>query len=305
MGYLSLQKWSEVLALAARQHGVVTHAQLRERGFSPQAIKHRVASGLLHRLQREVFAVGRAQISQRGIWMAAVLACGPQAVLSHESAAALWEIRAREGRVVEVSIPAHASRTRPGVRVHRREFPAAHVTAAHGIAVTSPAVTLVDLAWRLPARQVEAAVNEADKRDLIAPDALRAVLDEMGPARGVRALRLLLDRRTFALTDSELERRFLVLARRAGLPTPETGARLNGFKVDFLWPQLGLVVETDGLRYHRTPAQQARDRERDQAHTAVGLTTLRFTHAQVAYEDSRVEATLRAVARRLGRLKRE
>ena len=98
----------------------------------------------------------------------------------------------------------------------------------------------------------------------------------------------MLDRRTFRLTDSELERRFLPLARAAGLPVPLTRQRVNGFEVDFFWPDLGLVVETDGLRYHRTPAQQARDRLRDQAHTAAGLTPLRFTHAQVRFEPGHV-----------------
>lgn len=112
-------------------------------------------------------------------------------------------------------------------------------------------------------------------------------------------MRRILDRRTFALTDSELERRFLPITRAAGLPLPETGRKLNGFKVDFYWPDLGLVVETDGLRYHRTPAQQARDRMRDQAHTASGLTCLRFTHAQVRFEADHVRATLAAVVRRL------
>ena len=101
------------------------------------------------------------------------------------------------------------------------------------------------------------------------------------------------------LTDSELERRFLPIARRAGLPPPQTGRPVNGFKADFFWPELGLVVETDGLRYHRTPIQQTRDRVRDQAHAAAGLTPLRFTHTQVAYEPDHVEGTLRAVARRL------
>jgi very-short-patch-repair endonuclease len=111
-------------------------------------------------------------------------------------------------------------------------------------------------------------------------------------------LREVLDRRTFTLTDSELERRFLPIARSDGLPPPRTGHYLNGFKVDFFWPELGLVVETDGLRYHRTPAQQSRDRLRDQAHTAAGLTPLRFTHAQVRFEPRHVRATLEAAARR-------
>jgi very-short-patch-repair endonuclease len=113
------------------------------------------------------------------------------------------------------------------------------------------------------------------------------------------ALRETLDRRTFTLTDSELERRFLPLARQAGLPQPQTGRYVSGFKVDFYWPDLALVVETDGLRYHRTPAQQARNRMRDQAHVAAGLTPLRFTHAQVRFEPDHVRVTLAAVARRL------
>jgi very-short-patch-repair endonuclease len=106
----------------------------------------------------------------------------------------------------------------------------------------------------------------------------------------------MLDRRTFRLTKEELERRFLPLAREAGLPMPLTGEWVNEFEVDFYWPQLGLVVETDGLRYHRTPAEQARDRLRDQAHTAAGLTQLRFTHGQVRYEPDHVRAVLSKTA---------
>jgi very-short-patch-repair endonuclease len=112
-------------------------------------------------------------------------------------------------------------------------------------------------------------------------------------------LRELLDRRTFVLTDSELERRFLPIARGAGLARPLTGRYLDGFKVDFYWPDLGLVVETDGLRYHRTAAEQACDRLRDQTHTARGLTALRFTHAQVRFEPDHVGEVLARVARRL------
>lgn len=118
---------------------------------------------------------------------------------------------------------------------------------------------------------------------------------------GVGPSREILDRFTFRLTDSELERRFLPLCVEAGLPLPLTRQRVNGFRVDFFWPDLGLVVETDGLRYHRTTAQQARDRLRDQAHTAAGLTPLRFTHAQVRFEAKRVRGTLHKVGVRLGR----
>jgi very-short-patch-repair endonuclease len=114
-------------------------------------------------------------------------------------------------------------------------------------------------------------------------------------------LRRTLDRRTFRLTDSELERRFLSIVAEAGLSLPQTGRHVDGFKVDFFWADLGLVVETDGLRYHRTAAQQARDRVCDQAHLTAGRTPLRFTHAQVRFQPDRVRSTLTAVAHRLRR----
>ncbi len=199
-----------------------------------------------------------------------------------------------------VSVPAQADPRPSGIRVHRRtNLRPGDVTRRQGIPLTSPICTLVDLASRLTPSKLEAAVNEADKRDLVNSEALRAALHPLPRRPGVATLRRLLDRRTFQLTDSELERLFLPIVRRAGLPLPETGCRVNGFKVDFFWRELGLVVETDGLRYHRTPLQQARDRTRDQAHLAAGLTPLRFTHAQVAFEPDRVALTLGTVGRRL------
>ena len=229
--------------------------------------------------------------------MAAVLSCGPEAALSHESAAARWGIRARENGRIEVSVPT-ARNPRPlGITVHRCAV--LQVTEWQGIPLTTPIATLVDLATRLPTDQLERAVNEADRLDLVDPEKLRAALDRFGGRKGVGILRRTLDRRTFTLTDSDLERRFLPIARQAGLSQPQTRRRVNGFRVDFYWPDLGLVVETDGLRYHRTPAQQANDRRRDQAHAAAGLTALRFTRAQVRFEREHVRTTLEAVARRL------
>ena len=178
---------------------------------------------------------------------------------------------------------------------------AADLTVHQGIPVTSPICTLIDLALRLNAASLERAINQADKLDLVDPEVLRGALSGLRHRRGARTLRRALDRRTFALTDSELERRFLALVRKAKLALPQTGAYVNGFTVDFYWPDLKLIVETDGLRYHRTPAQQARDRLRDQTHAAAGLTCLRFTHAQVVYDPAHVTRTLRAVARRAPR----
>ena len=130
------------------------------------------------------------------------------------------------------------------------------------------------------------------------PEALRDAIAVRSGQRGVAALRRILDRHTFALTRSELERRLLRIVRSAGLPRPETRVWLNGFEVDFYWRELGLVVETDGQRHHRTAIQQTRDRRRDQAHAAAGLTPLRFSHHQVRHEAGRVAATLTTVARR-------
>jgi very-short-patch-repair endonuclease len=183
---------------------------------------------------------------------------------------------------------------------HRRSALAASDVCRHrGIPVTTPVRTLIDIATHVPSGELVAAINEADKLELVDADRLRSALDARAGQQGVGVLRQVLDRATFVLTDSELERRFLPIARRTGLPLPRTRCLVNGFRVDFYWPDLGLVVETDGLRYHRTPAQQARDRVRDQRHVAAGLTPLRFTHAQIRFEPRYVEATLRAVVRRL------
>jgi hypothetical protein len=230
--------------------------------------------------------------------MSAVLASGPRAVLSHDSAAAVWGIRNAEA-AIEISIPATVDRRPRGIRVHRRKrLCAEDICCRDNIPLTCPVRTLLDLAPRLRAESLEAAINEADKQDPIDPDRLRTSLEGRRGEPGVAVLRAFLDCHTLLLTDSELERRFIPIASRAGLPAPLTQQRVNGYRVDS-WPDLGLVVETDGLRYHRTPAQQARDRLRDQAHVAAGLTALRFTHAQVRYAPAHVETVLRTTHRRL------
>jgi very-short-patch-repair endonuclease len=225
--------------------------------------------------------------------MAAVLACGRSAALSHRSAAALWRIGTERDDAIDISVARHCWLTRAGLRVRSRPSLSVGDIGSHReIPVTSPVRTLIDLATELPVGRLERAVNEADKRDLIDPESLREALDDYAGQPGVRPLRTLLDRHTFRLSDTELEVLFRPIAEAAGLPTPLTKQMVNGFEVDFFWPQLRLVVETDGLRYHRTPAAQARDALRDQTHTAAGLTPLRFSHYQVKYEPSRVRTVL-------------
>jgi len=231
--------------------------------------------------------------------MAAIIACGSGAVLSHSSAAALWRVGPEKPGLIELSLPSPSRRRRPGLLIHRRpSLRDCDTTAEFGIPVTTPVQTLIDLTLRLDRAGIERMINEADKYNLAHPPGIRRALDERIGEPGVARLRQILDRRTFRLTKEELERRFLPLAAKAGLPVPLTGQWVNEFEVDFYWPDLGLVVETDGLRYHRTPAEQARDRLRDQAHTAAGLTQLRFTHEQVRYEPEHVAGILAQTASR-------
>jgi very-short-patch-repair endonuclease len=301
MGSKTLQSSQPGLwALAKQQHGVVARRQMIALGFSSRAIMHRLASGRIHSVSRGVYAVGRPELTTLGRWMVAVLSCGPCAVLSHRSAAALWGMLAYTAGELDVSVPLHVGRRRTGINLHRRpSLTPRDVTTRDGIPVTTPVCTLVDIAAEIERHQLEAAINEADKRDLTTPVELRAALEGFPRRSGLAVLRQTLDRQTFTLTDSALERLFLPIARRAGLSPPQTGRYVNGFKVDFYWPDLRLVVETDGLRYHRTPGQQTRDRLRDNRHAAAGLTPLRFVHAQVRYDPGQVEATLSAVATRL------
>jgi very-short-patch-repair endonuclease len=280
--------------LAGRQHGVVARWQLVAMGMTPRAINYRIERGRLHPVFKGVYAVGRPQVTRLGRWMAAVLACGEGAVLSHRSAAAHLGL-GEEGGQIEVSVPRDVRRA--DIRVHRRS--AAFDGTEHlGIPVTTPTQTLIDLAPSRPSSELVRMINEASKLELIDWDEL-AAFTAASSARGAAALRRILDRQTLALTDSELERMFLPIAHAAGLDTPLTRRWLDGYRVDFYWPDLGLVVETDGLRYHRTPLTQARDARRDQVHLVAGRTPVRFTHAQVAYSPDEVEKTLRAVARRL------
>ncbi|MFN8216082.1 MAG: type IV toxin-antitoxin system AbiEi family antitoxin domain-containing protein [Solirubrobacterales bacterium] len=277
-----------------RQHGVISRRQLTALGYTQKAIEHRLATGRLHPLRRGVYAAGRREVGEKGRWMAAVLACGAGAALSHRSAAALHRIGTERPRerpaagtkpVIELSVPGSAGARRADLRVHRRpSLPSHDLGSRDGIPVTSPVRTLLDYASLEPPNRVERAVNEADKHDLIDPERLRRALEAYRGQPGVRRLREILDRDTFLLSDQELEVLFRPLAGAAGLPLPSAKVEIDGFEVDFFWPELGLVVETDGWRYHRTPSAQTRDALRFQRHTAAGRTPLRFSHHQVRHE---------------------
>ncbi len=290
----------EAWELAGRQHGVVARRQLLALGFNAREIEHRVARGRLYLVMRGVYAVGWPRLTPKRRWMASVLACGDEALLSHCSAAALWEIGTERRGVVDVSVMRRAELKRRGLRVRGRpSLEAERVISNDGIPVTTPVQTLIDLSTELVPIRIERAVNEADKRDLIDPETLRAELDGYVGEPGVKVLRAILDKRTFRLSDSDLEILFRPIAMEAGLPPPITKEVVNGFEVDFFFPDLGLVIETDGLRYHRTPSTQTRDARRDRAHTLAGMTPLRFTHYEIKYEARKVRAELSRIATRL------
>jgi hypothetical protein len=284
--------------LVRAQHGVLTRAQLEALGFSRRGIEHRVLAGRLHPISRGLYAVGRRELTPDGRWMAAVLACGDGAMLSHRSAAELWGIGREETGRIDVTVRRRCEIKRQGLKVRSRpSLGAGSCIRRHGIPVTTPVQTLVDLATELTPLRLERAVNEADKLDLVDPETLRASLDGHRGEPGVRKLVTLLDRHTFRLSDSDLEVLFRPLALAAHLPAPLTKHWVLDHETDFFFPDHDLIVETDGLRYHRTPSQQARAVRRDQVHTAAGYSVLRFTHWQIAHAPDEVTDVLRQIRR--------
>lgn len=287
--------------IAGRQHGVVSRAQLRELGLTDNGIARRVRAGTLHRLHAGVYAVGHTALGERGRWMAAVLAGGPAAALSHASAAALWDLRAVDPVVVHITVPRTGARSRPGLRIHRSgTLGGDDVTARHGIPVTTPARTILDIAATIGDRDLQRALDEGAVQRLISVSSLvalaRAHPGHPGSATLKQALRTHAPGTT--LTRSELEERFLALCAAHGLPRPEVNVRVAGLEVDFLFERGRLVVETDGWRFHGHRAAFERDRRRDATLTRAGYRTLRFSHDQLAGEPRAVAATVAAALAR-------
>ncbi len=288
--------------LSAKQHDAISRAQLLGLGFTDEAVRHRQRTARLFPVARGVYAVGRPNLSAHGELMVAVLAAGGDVLVSHESAAFLWGLTSdlRHGSI-HVTGTAERARGRPGICLHRRRvLELTDRAVRHAIPVTSPARTIVDTAPDLSTEGLERRINLADSLDLIDPDALAVEVRRMRGQPGVRQVRALIDQYTFRLTDSELEQRFLRVVRQLRLDPPDTRRRVSSFRTDFVWPALGLVVEADSLRYHRTVAQQQRDHLRDQTHLARGLVPLRFTHHQITYAATYVRRTIGKVIEQHG-----
>jgi very-short-patch-repair endonuclease/predicted transcriptional regulator of viral defense system len=288
-----------IAGLATRQHGVVATRQLAALGLSQRAVSHRAAAGRLHRVHRGVYAVGHPVLTVNGRRMAAVLAAGPGAVLSHASAAALREIRPTSATRIDVTVRSAGGRTRrSGLRIHRMpSLRADEITDHQGIRVTTPARTLLDLASSLPRRALERALDEAEIKQLYDRTSLDALARTHAGERGARRLqRALNEDGDPTLTDSELEELMLALCDDHRLERPKPQAWVAGLRVDFLFTASRLVVETDGYRYHRTRRAFERDRERDGILARAGYRTLRFTHRQLTTRAPEVAETIRSSA---------
>jgi predicted transcriptional regulator of viral defense system len=285
-----------VATLAEKQHGVVAHRQLLGLGLGPRAIQYGAENGRLHRIHRGVYAVGHPAIGFHGRLMAAVLACGAGALLSHRSAAWMWGLRRASGSGIDVTGP--RCRGRKGIAVHRaRNLRDDDRSVVEAIPVTSVARTLLDLAEVARPRELERAVEEAERLRLFDLGAVEELSARSRGRRGLRRLRALLADVdvTPPPTRSELERGFFELCRKAGLPVPSTNIFLAGFEVDAAWPEQWLVVELDGYAFHGSRAAFERDRLRDAALQAAGYRVVRVTHRRLRTERAAVTETLRSM----------
>ena len=274
---------------------MVSRRQLLDAGLSPKSLEVRLRSGRLIRLHRGVYAVGHAQLRPEGRWLAAVLAAGCGAALSHRSAAALHGLR--ESGALDVTTTRRVAVR--GVLVHRTSvLDARDLAARRGVPVTTLPRTLVDLAGMLTAEQLGELLREADRAGRLRPSALRAARERVERRRdaGAKALREALDRHerlATSLTLSELEDRFLALLDAADLPRPLTNHSIAGLRVDAVWPSSRLVIELDGWAHHRDRAAFQADRARDVRLLRAGWTVVRFTHADVVERPAHVADTLR------------
>jgi very-short-patch-repair endonuclease/predicted transcriptional regulator of viral defense system len=282
---------------AAEQWGVVSLDDLRARGLSREAVAVRVRKGLLHPMHRGVYAVGHANPPLEGRFLAAVMACAPDAVLSHFSAAALWGIVPWDHRHPEVSVAASVRRRHPGLRVHRSSMLAVRDVMRHrGIPLTSPARTLLDLAATLPERPLRRAARHAQALHRVNVRQLAEVLDRAGRRPGTAVLRRIIATGP-APTRSELENVVLDLILRAGMQSPEVNVPLilDGRRVipDFRWPGQHLVLEADGAAWHDGPIAKHEDAERQALLERNGERVVRVTWHQAITQPDHTLARLR------------
>jgi very-short-patch-repair endonuclease/predicted transcriptional regulator of viral defense system len=287
-----------IARVAGAQHGVITHAQLRDLGIGADGIDHRLRARRLLPLYRSVYVVGHQNRSRETSWIAAVLAGGEEAVLSHRSAGAAWGICVSQGRV-EVTVP-RQRRGRPGIVFRRAKLPADERTVHDGIPITTVPRTILDLAATHDERQVERAINEAEIRRLWDELSLHDLLHRYPRRPGTKTVRAALQKRSegATLTRSDLEDLFITFADKVGLRRPETNVLIEGILVDCVWRRERVIIELDGWETHKTRAAFERDREKSRILQAAGWWCVPITYLQLKHASKEVADDVR---RLLGR----
>jgi len=291
-----------IAALAREQHGVVGRAQLLARGVARRAIEHRLATGRLHLLHRAVYAVGHTALTDEGHWLAAVLAAGARAVLSHFSAAALWRIVEWDGRRPEVTVIGAGTRSHPGLRLHRTlQLEPKDIRHRAGIPVTSPARTLADIAPSISYPALRRAARQALSLQLVSTRDLVEISARLGGRRGMTKLRRVIAEGP-APTRSLLEDVVLDLIKASGLEDPAVNVPmyLDGRTVvpDFRWPDRRLVVEADGAAWHENRLAREDDADRQALLEAHGNLVLHVTWDQAVRRAPQTIARFHAAAER-------
>jgi very-short-patch-repair endonuclease/predicted transcriptional regulator of viral defense system len=284
--------------LATRQHGVVSHLQLLDLGFGLRWIERRLEEGRFEAIHRNVYIVGHDRVPQRGRWRAALLAYGPEAVLSHQSASVLWGLRRPRWRAIHVTARGgrQGTQRRQGIWIHRCKLRSEEATTWEGIPVTTVARTLFDLSEVASYEELKKTAEAADRRNLLRLRELEEVCER---GRGRRALRpvrrLLVELGAPAEGRSPLEIRFAEFLRDHRIPAPAQNVLVLGHEVDALWPAAKLVVELDSWEHHGHRAAFERDRARDPKLLLAGYRTIRVTHRRLDDEPEQLAAEIRAL----------
>lgn len=288
----------KVARLAATEWGVLSLDELRACGLTSTAVADRVMRAWLHPLYRKVYAVGHSNPPRFGLWLAAVKACGPGAVLSHFAAAALWELLEWDHRSIEVTVLGKCTRIHSGVRVHRTGCLAPDEVSTHkGIPVTSVSRTLIDLASVATPAEVRRAVRAAAARELLDLREFLAAIRAARGRRGIRKLKQIVARST-APTASVLEDVVLDLVLAGGFEHPDVNNPLclDGRRVvpDLRWPRARVIVEADGAAWHDNWVVRAEDAERQALLEAHGERVIRITWDQAVRRPDETLVRLRA-----------
>jgi very-short-patch-repair endonuclease len=279
-------------ALAEGQYGLVTRPQLSELGLDADAIDYRLKLGRLRPVHRGVYTVGHRLLTQNGRWLAAVLACGEGAVLSHRAAAGLWGLR-NETRI-EVTVP-RARHARRRIRVHRIELPPDEITTRHRIPTTTVPRTMLDLSAAVSRDELRSMMRQAETKRLTDPLTLGDLVERHPRRPGIANARAIVEeaQRGMGITKRELEERFQSFLLNAAFPVPTTNTLIEGFEVDCIWREKRLIVELDSRAFHDTPHAFEADRLRDRTLAAQGWRVIRITWRQLNDQPAEVEADLR------------